>query len=86
MVDYLDGNRYEIDLILSLVNDVLRADVAKSNNNKEYMVCYYLFCNHRFKFQNFFCTGYHDLIMLCLNLSDIIIITVKNVNLRCIFL
>ena len=48
-----------------------RIDVAKSNNNKECMVCHYWFFNHGFKFQNFVCNGCHYLIMLCLNLNNI---------------
>ena len=49
------------------------------------MVCHYWFFNQGFKFQNFICNGCHDLTMLCLNLSDIVIITVKNVDFRYIF-
>ena len=42
------------------------------------------FFNHGFKFQDFVCNGCHDLAMLCLNMSDMAIITVKNVDYRCI--
>ena len=60
-------------------------DVAKSNNSKEFIVCLYWFFNNGFKFRDSVCNGCHDLLMLCLNLSDIaIIITVKNVDYRCI--
>ena len=38
-----------------------------------------LLFNHGFKFQDSICNGCHDLKMLCLNISDITIITVKNV-------
>ena len=48
------------------------------------MVCHYWFFNHRFKFQDSVCYGCHDLTMLCLNISDIAIITVKGVDYRCI--
>ena len=34
----------------------------------------------RFKFQNSICNGCHDLTMLCLNISNIAIITVKGVG------
>ena len=34
-----------------------------------------MFFNHGFKFQDSVCNGCHDLTMLCLNLSDIAIIT-----------
>ena len=54
-------------------------DVAKSNKNH-----YWLF-NYGFKSQDPICNGCHDLIMLCFNLSDIVIITVKNVDYHCSF-
>ena len=44
----------------------------------------YWFFNHGFKFDDSVCNGCHDLIILCLNISDIAIITVKNVDYRCI--
>ena len=40
--------------------------------------------NHRFKFQDFVCNDCHDLTMLSLNIKDIEIITIKNVDYRCI--
>ena len=57
-------------------------DLAKSNNIKECMICHYCFFNHVFEFQDSVCNGCHDLIMLCLNISDIAIITVKNFDYR----
>ena len=42
-----------------------------------------LFCRG-FKFEKFFCNDCHDLTMLRLNISDIVIITVKGVDYRCI--
>ena len=44
---------------------------------------YWLF-NHGFKFQDSVCNGCHDLTMLSVNISNIAIITVKNVDFRCI--
>ena len=55
-------------------------DLPKINRSKECMVCHYWFFNHGFKFQDSLCNGCHDLTMLCLNISDITIITVKNVD------
>ena len=55
-------------------------DVAKSNNSKGYIVCHYWYFHHGFKFQNSVCNGCHDLAMLCLNLSDVAIFTVKDVD------
>ena len=48
------------------------------------MICYYLFFNHRFKLQDYACIGCHDLIMLTINIIDIAIISIKNVDYRCI--
>ena len=59
-------------------------DIAKSNNSKECMVCQYWYFNHEFKLQYSVCNGCHDLLMLCLNLSNINIISVKGIDYRCI--
>ena len=47
-----------------------------------YVSCHHLFFNHRFIFQN--SNGFHDLTVLCLNISNIVIIIVKSVDYRCI--
>ena len=59
-------------------------DLAKSNNSKEYMICHYWFSNHGFKFQDDVCNGCHDFTMLSVNISNIAIMTVKNVDYCCI--
>ena len=61
-----------------------RIDPTKSNKSRECMICHYWFFNHGFKFQDYACTGCHDLTTLCLHTSDIVIITVKNVDHNCI--
>ena len=61
-----------------------KIDPAKSNNSKRRMVCHYWFFNHGFKFQDSVCNGCHDLTILCLNMSDITIITVKGAHYRSI--
>ena len=43
-----------------------------------------LFFSHGFKFQDSFCIGCHDLAMLCLNISDILVITVNTADYCCI--
>ena len=48
------------------------------------MISHIFFFNHGFEFQGYVCTGYHDLTMSCLNISDIAIIFVKNIDYRCI--
>ena len=59
-------------------------DLAKSNNSKKCMIFHYWFFNHGFEIQDSVCKGYHDLTMLNVNISDIAIITAKDVDYRCI--
>ena len=61
-----------------------RIDLAKSSKSKECMICHYWIFNHGFKFQNSVCSGSHDLKMLSVNISNIAIITIKNVGYRCV--
>ena len=56
---------------------IKRIDVVKR--------CQYWHFNHGFKFQKLFCNVCHDLMMLCLNIGDIAIITVKGADYPCIF-
>ena len=41
------------------------------------------FHNHEWKFQDSVCNGCHGLTMLSVNISNIAIITIKNVDYRC---
>ena len=50
------------------------------------MICHYFFFKHGFQFQEYVCNGCHDFSMLCLNISNIAIIIVKNVDYRCIII
>ena len=59
-------------------------DVAKNNNSKECMVCRYWYFNNGFKFPKSDCNGCHDELILCLNLRDIAIITVKSIDYHCV--
>ena len=59
-------------------------DLTKSNSRKECMICHYGFFNHEFEFQGSVCNGCHDLTILSVNISDIVIITGKNIDDRCI--
>ena len=47
---------------------------------KECLICHCLYFNHGFKFQDCVWNGCHNLTMLCLNISDIPFISVKNVD------
>ena len=60
-------------------------DPTKGNRSKDGMICHYWFFNHGFKFQDSVCNGCHDLTILCINISNIAIITVKNVDYCCTF-
>ena len=57
---------------------------TKSNKSRECMICHYFFFNHGFKFQDYVCSSCHDLTMLSVNFSNIVIITVKNGDYSCI--
>ena len=59
-------------------------DPTKSNKNREYMICHYCFLIMDSNFNILYAMGCHGLSMLCLNISNIAIITVKNVDYHCI--
>ena len=59
-------------------------DLTKSKKTKECMISYYWLYNRGFKFQDSVWNGCHDLTILSVNISDIAIITVKNVDCCCI--
>ena len=71
-------------LYYSRIDKSKGTDPANSNSSKECIICHYWFFNHGFNFQDSECNGCNDLAMLCLNMSDINIITVKNFDYRCI--
>ena len=48
------------------------------------MICRYWFLNHGFESQDYVCNGCHDLTMLSVDISDIDIITVKDLDCHCI--
>ena len=52
-------------------------DVAKSNDSKECFICHYWFFNHGFKFQDFVCNGCHDLTIMYLNTSVLLLSLLK---------
>ena len=59
-------------------------DLAKSNDSKKCMIGHYSFFNQGFEFQDSACNGCHDLSMLIVSISDIAVITIKNVDYNCI--
>ena len=82
MTDYLDENISQDQILLyyNRNNVSEEIDLAKSSNKKECMICSYWVFNHGFEFQDHPCNSCHDLTMLSLNISDVTIITVKNVD------
>ena len=48
------------------------------------MVCHYWFLNYGLKFQGCVSNGCHDLLMHCVNISNIAVITVKGADYCCI--
>ena len=53
-----------------------KIDLAKSKNSKECILCQYWYFNNGFKFQQQVCKGYHDLLMMSPNITDITFFTV----------
>ena len=54
-----------------------RIDGDKSNNSKECIACHYWFINYAFKFQISICNGCHNLTMLCLNFTILLLSMLK---------
>ena len=62
-----------------------RIDINKTSESKEWDVCHYwYFLNKGFKFQPFVSNRFHDLLMMCMNLSDIAILNIKKADYCCI--
>ena len=58
-------------------------DPTQSNKSKECMIFHDWYFNYGFKSQDSVYHDCHDLTNFCLNISDITIITVKNVDYHC---
>ena len=63
---------------------VLSEGIYKNYNSRKCMVRRYCFFNHGIKLQDCVCNGCHGLLMVCVNIDDIIIMTVQNVDYCCI--
>ena len=63
-----------------LYYDRIDIKVTTRNNSKQCLIC----INHGFKFQDSFCNSCHVLTMPSVNMSDIAIITIKNLDYCCI--
>ena len=60
-------------------------DVNKTSESIECGICHDgYFLNKGFKLQQYVCNGCHDLLMMSINLSDIVILKIKNSNYCCI--
>ena len=60
-------------------------DVNKTSKSKECDICYYwYFLSKNLKFQPNVCNRCHDLLMMSMNLSNIVILNIKDSNYSCI--
>ena len=84
MTIFLKIRYYKIRLDYDKIDISKGSDPNKSNKNKECLICQYWIFNHGIKFQDCVCNGCQDLKMLCLDISNIAIITIKDVDYRCI--
>ena len=59
-------------------------DFNKTKLSLKCMICHYwYFKNIGFKYQPYVCNGCHDFSMIVQNLSDFLILKIKNVNYKC---
>ena len=60
-------------------------DIIKTSASKECDVCHYwYFLDKRFKFQWHVCNRCHDVLMMSMKLSDIVILNINGANYQCI--
>ena len=60
-------------------------DLNKTSASKECNICHYWYLlNYSFKFQLNVCNGCHDLLVISMNLSNIVILNTKCSDYRCI--
>ena len=60
-------------------------DVNKTSESKECDLCHYLyFLDKVFNFQLYVCNCCHDVLMMCVNLSDIAILNIEGAEYCCI--
>ena len=60
-------------------------DINKTSASKERDICHYCyFLNKGFKFQPYVCNRFHDLLIMSMNLSIIVILSIKGCDHRCI--
>ena len=62
-----------------------KIDVNKTSELKQCDICHYwYFLNYSFKFQRKVCNRCHDLLMMSMNLSNIVILNIKGFDYHCI--
>ena len=62
-----------------------KTDVNKTSKLKQCDICHYwYFLNYSFKFQRKVCSRCHDLLMMSMNLSNIVILNIKGFDYHCI--
>ena len=60
-------------------------DLNKTSASEECDICHYwYFLNYSFKFQPNVCNRCHDLLMVSINLSNMVILNIKDSDFRCV--
>ena len=60
-------------------------DFNKTSASKECDICHYrYFLDKGFKFEPNVCNGCHDVLMMCTNLNNIVLLNIQGVDYRCI--
>ena len=57
-------------------------DFNKGENSIKCMICHYCYFKDGFKYQPYVCNPCHDFSMTAQNLSDLFVVTIKNVDCR----
>ena len=71
-------------LYFERINVSEEIDVNKRSPSKECDIClHWYFLSKRFKFQPYVCNKCHDLLMMSMNLSNIVILNIKGSNYHC---
>ena len=60
-------------------------DIYETSASKRCDICHcWYFLDKGFKFQLYVCSGCHDVLMMCMDLSDIAILNIQGTDYRCI--
>ena len=65
------------------IDAIEEIDFDKTSSSRECIICHYWYFDTGFKYQPYVCNGCHDFSMTVQNVSDVFLVTVKNVDYRC---